>query len=126
MNEYYKITCPNGKVMESTSLASLLEYNVVKIEDVLDYFNEVYGRVNTPCGEVYMGALMNSFLDEDEKYEFIEDYCADLAVGLLSDDWESGEDGKSYLEYEGFLIEKIQDDWLTKSSIITNRMEGEW
>ena len=116
MSKYYKITCPNGNICESTSLVSLLTTYVVKIEDVLDYFNEVYGLVATPCGQIYMGALMNSFLDEDEKYDFIQDYAAELAEALLSDEWEINDEGNSFIEYGYFLIEKIEDNWLSKSN----------
>lgn len=126
MSKYYKITCPSGKVSESTSLVSLLTTYVVKIEDVLDYFNEIYGLVTTPCGQIYMGALMNSYLDEEEKYGFVQDYATDLADALLSDDWETNDEGNSFIQYGCYLIEEIENDWLSKSNSIVNRMEGEW
>ena len=124
--EYYKMTCPNGKVVKNSSLADLLAAYVVKIEDVLDYFNEIYGKVQTPCGKVYMGALMNSYLDEEEKYGFIQDYATELADALLSDEWEINDEGNSFIEYGCFLIEQVEDNWLSKSNSIANRMEGEW
>ena len=126
MSEYYKITCPSGKISNAVSLATLLVRYVVKIENVLDYFNEVYGQVDTPCVKVYMGALMNSYLDEDEKYAFIQDYADELADALLSYEWEINDEGNPFIEYEYFLIEKIEDNWLSKSNSIANRMEGEW
>lgn len=126
MSKYYKITCPNGKISNAVSLATLLAGYVVKIENVLDYFNEVYGQVDTPCGKVYMGALMNSYLDEDEKYAFIQDYATELADALLSEEWDINDEGNLFIEYGCFLIEQIEDNWLSKSNSIANRMEGEW
>ena len=126
MSKYYKITCPNGKIDNAVSLATLLARYIVKIENVLDYFNEIYGSVTTPCGQVYMGALMNSYLDEDEKYDFIQDYAIELADALLSDEWEINDEGNSFIEYGCYLIEEIENDWLSKSNSIANRMEGEY
>lgn len=126
-NYYYVVTMPNGEKKQSTELVDLITNYVVTIDDVLSYFNEIYGKVTTPTGEVYMGALMNSFLDEEEKYGFIQDFAFDLTTALMADEWDTNDQGNRFIEYENYIIEQVYlGNEIGKAETLCNAMEGYW
>lgn len=85
------------------------------------YFTKLYGMVRTPIGDIPMGDLMDAYLSEEEKEQYIEGFSHPGTLEAMTNEDGVDEEMATYEEFtpiSHLTYEEIVE--------ITNRMEGYW
>lgn len=119
----------------------LILSGIVSEKTVCEVFDETYGTVDTPIGEIPMGMLMKRFLSPREFEDFQFEIANDLADVLNYEDWRMTAPFTETLDYGEFSIERYYEenetekrdelktkykDEILRIESVCNEMEGEW
>ena len=115
----------------------LVLVGIVSEKTVEEVFDEYYGTVDTPVGEITMSLLMKKYLSPQEFEEFQIEIARDL-IEIWKGDWEITGSFVESIDYDGFHIdrfleeedneerEQMRTELETAILKITTEMEGEW
>lgn len=90
---------------------------IITFDHVLDTIDEIWPKVDTPCGEVLMSELMRYYMSDTDKRIYTQEE-ADMRAEWIDGEWEhDDETGLSFYE--------VHSDYLYKPVIIWRDDENE-